>query len=85
MLLRDIPFDLSPVRSSYIYYLTKIGCQGEYQLQFVYSKLLQTDEKILRNEVRKVDMNGFQFLIYFVKKFTECAHNNFRANYHKYR
>lgn len=31
-----------------------------------------------------MDGNGFQFLIYLVKRFTECAHNNFRANYHRY-
>jgi len=43
-------------------------------MEFVYKKLVETDEKLLKAEIRRVDSNGFEFLIYLVKKFTECAH-----------
>ena len=84
LLLRDIPFDMQPGRiSSYIYYLTKIACLGWKEMQFVLQKLQQTDERVLRVELRKVDANGFEFLIYLVKKFTESVHANFKAKYWK--
>ena len=81
-MLRDIPFELP--HHSYIYYLTKIGCLGHEQLSFIFDKLVQTDEKILRAELKKVDANGFQFLIYLIKKFTEAVHPNFQQNYNRY-
>lgn len=52
-------------------------------MEFVYEKLSLTEEKVLRAELKKVDANGFQFLIYLVKKFTECAHSNLKNAYWK--
>jgi hypothetical protein len=47
----------------------------------VYQKLVATEERVLRVELKKIDINGFEFLIYLIKKFTETVHNNFRNLY----
>jgi predicted RNA-binding protein len=39
-------------------------------MEFIYQKLVSTDEKVLRGELKKIDINGFEFLIYLIKKFT---------------
>lgn len=44
---------------SYIYYLTKIACLGWKEMEFVYEKLVQTEERVLRAELKRVDANGF--------------------------
>lgn len=53
-------------------------------MQYVQGLLERTDERILRSELKKVDANGFEFLIYLIKRFTETAHANFRALQIKY-
>lgn len=47
----------------------------------MYQKLVATEERVLRVELKKIDINGFEFLIYLIKKFTETVHNNFRNLY----
>lgn len=32
-----------------------------------------------------MDINGFEFLIFMVKRFTETVHANFRSNFVRYR
>ena len=87
LLLTEIPFELHPPtrNNNYVYYLTNISCLGWKEMQFVYDKLVSTDEKLLRVELKKVDINGFELLIYLIKKFTETVHTNFRNSFVVYR
>ena len=39
-------------------------------MEFVCDRIMNTEEKILRQELKKVDINGFSFLLYLVKRFT---------------
>jgi hypothetical protein len=49
-----------PTRNNnYVYYLTNIACLGWKEMEFVHNILLKTDDKVLRVELRKIDMNGF--------------------------
>jgi hypothetical protein len=87
LLLREIPFDLHPPtrNNNYVYYLTNIACLGWQEMEFTHSVLLRTDERLLREELRKVDINGFEFLIFLIKRFTETVHLNFRNKYANYK
>lgn len=81
--MNEIPFELLPPtrNNNYVYYLTNIACLGWKEMEWVYQKLMATEDRVLRVELKKIDINGFEFLIYLIKKFTETVHNNFRNLY----
>jgi hypothetical protein len=52
-------------------------------MNFVYEKLAEVNEKTLRQELKKTEWNGFKFLIYLIKRYTESIRPNFRKIYLK--
>ena len=50
-------------------------------MKFVYDKLTKVDEKLLKVELKRSDWNGFKFLVYLIKRFTEAVHLNFKKKY----
>ena len=80
LLLQEIPFhnrlNSEPVnkKNHFVYYLVNLACRGKRELNFVWRKLEDVDERVLRNELNKPDFHGFQFLVYLVKKYTQTVH-----------
>lgn len=83
LLLNEINFEPQSKNNHFIYYLTNLACRGKDEMKFVYDKLAQVDEKVLKVELKKNDWNGFKFLVYLIKKFTETVHTNFKKQYLK--
>ena len=83
LLLDQIPFDIQPQTKNnhFLYYLTNIACKGKNQAKFVFDKLSQADQKVLKGELKKNDCHGFEFLVFLMKIFTQTVHTNFKQNY----
>lgn len=85
LLLTEIPFQTegSNKVNKFIHYLTNLACRGKEQMKFVHQKLVQVDERKLKVQLKE-EWNGFTFLVYLIKKFTETVHINFRKTYIRY-
>ena len=83
LLLREINFQsqTQSKNNHFVYYLTNLACRGKDEMKFVYDKLTQVDEKLLKVELKRSDWNGFKFLVYLIKRFTETVHSNFKKKY----
>jgi hypothetical protein len=57
--------------------LSNIACKGNDEMNFVQKKFKNASVNELRINLKKVDINGFDFLLYFVKNFIKTAKANF--------
>lgn len=62
---------------SIMHCLSNIACKGSEEMNFVQKKLKNASVNELRINLKKVDINGFDFLLYFVKNFIKTARSNF--------
>jgi hypothetical protein len=79
ILLPDkIDFELESSNGySILHCLSNIACKGNEEIVFVQKKLKSASTNEFRVNLKKVDINGFDFLLYFVKNFVKTAKSNF--------
>jgi hypothetical protein len=81
LLTGKISFEPEPSSASNILHcLGSLACKGHDEIKFVEKKLRECSTNELKTHLRKIDHNGFDFLLYFLKSFTESAQNTFRKN-----
>jgi hypothetical protein len=61
-----------------------LACKGLEELRFVEKKLKECNVNELKANLKKIDHNGFDFLLYFVKCFADYAASNFRKTVKKH-
>lgn len=87
LLLQEVPFhnrlngQQVNKKNHFVYYLVNLACRGKHQLGFVWRKLQEVDDRVLRVELNKPDLHGFQFLVFLVKKYTQSIHETFIKYY----
>lgn len=64
--------------------LSNLACKGLEEMNFVEAKFKEATLNDLRINLKKVDQAGFDFLLYFVKNFTETIKNTFKKGIKKY-
>ena len=71
LLTGKINFDIeSGDGSTIMHRLSNLACKGISEMTFVEGKLKEAGTSDLRINLKKIDQNGFDFLLYFVKNFT---------------
>ena len=60
-----------------------MACKGLDEIKFVEKKLKECNVGELKSNLKKIDHNGFDFLLYFLKCFTENALPNYKKNVKK--
>lgn len=64
--------------------LSNLACKGIDEIVFVEAKLKEATVNDLRINLKKIDQSGFDFLLYFVKNFTETIKSTFNKWVRKY-
>ena len=78
LLPERIDFELeSSSGYSIMHCLSNIACKGNEEMNFVQKKFKNASVNELRINLKKVDITGFDFLLYFVKNFIKTAKANF--------
>lgn len=81
LLTGKITFEIEPSSgSSILHCLSSLACRGLEELKFVEKKLKECNQNELKSNIKKIDHNGFDFLLLFVKNFTENASYNFKKS-----
>lgn len=81
LLTEKITFEIeSSSGSSILHCLSSLACRGLEELKFVEKKLKECSQGELKTNLKTIDHNGFDFLLYFLKNFTENAAANFRRS-----
>lgn len=60
-----------------LHYLSRIASEGTEGMKFVLDKLTIMDRNILKESLKRVDSNGFEAILFFVKDFTYRVIENY--------
>lgn len=86
LLTERISFDIESAEGSTILHrLSNLACKGIDEIIFVEAKLKEATVNDLRINLKKIDQAGFDFLLYFVKNFTETVKATFNKWVKKYK
>lgn len=71
LMTHKITFDYDPASShNVLHCLTSLAVRGLEELKFVEKKLKECSHFELKQNLKKIDADGFDFLLYFVSQFT---------------
>lgn len=63
-----------------LHYLSKIASQDCEGMEFVIDRLCQLDKNSLKESLKKIDTNGFESILYFVRDFTSEIIKNYQSH-----
>lgn len=63
-----------------LHYLSKVASRDREGMEFVIDKLCQLDKNSLKESLKKIDVNGFESILYFVRDFTSEVIRNYQAH-----
>ena len=64
--------------------LSNLACKGIEEMEFVEKKLRESAVNDLRINLKNFDQSGFDFLLYFVKNFTDTIKLTYKRWVKKY-
>lgn len=71
LLTGKITFEVEPSSGNTILHcLSSLACKGLEELRFVEKKLKECNQSELKSNLKKIDHQGFDFLLFFVKSFS---------------
>jgi ankyrin repeat protein len=62
-----------------LHYLSKIASKDRAGMEFVIERLCQLDKNSLKESLKKIDINGFEAILYFVRDFTYEVIKNYTS------
>lgn len=63
-----------------LHYLSRVASKSCEGIEFVIDRLSQLDKTSLKENLKRVDVNGFEFILYFVRDFTCEVITNFQSS-----
>jgi len=63
-----------------LHYLSKVASRDRAGMEFVIDRLCELDKNSLKESLKKIDINGFESILYFVRDFTYEVIRNYQTH-----